>query len=170
MLPRRLPAGCAPGCRVGQRAPPRPPRAPRVEPRGGEVPRRARGRRGLRARNRRAPRARARLREGSGDDRRAPRLPRGPRGGAPARRERRDRRDPGAGEQARKRGPREPHPGQPRGRRAASRLGAELRELADLRRRHPTLSLRELAGRCRPPATKAAVQRRLAKLQRLAER
>jgi hypothetical protein len=49
-------------------------------------------------------------------------------------------------------------------------LPADLRELADLRARHPTLSLRELAGRCRPPATKAAAQRRLAKLQKLAER
>jgi cell division protein WhiA len=49
-------------------------------------------------------------------------------------------------------------------------LPPELREIARLRRRHPTLSLRELAGRCRPPATKASAQRRLAKLQRLAER
>lgn len=49
-------------------------------------------------------------------------------------------------------------------------LAPELREIARLRRRHPTLSLRELAGRCRPPATKASAQRRLAKLQRLAER
>jgi DNA-binding protein WhiA len=49
-------------------------------------------------------------------------------------------------------------------------LEPELREIARLRRRHPTLSLRELAGRCRPPATKAAAQRRLAKLTRLAER
>ncbi len=49
-------------------------------------------------------------------------------------------------------------------------LAPDLREIARLRRRHPTLSLRELAGRCRPPATKASAQRRLAKLQRLAER
>ena len=45
----------------------------------------------------------------------------------------------------------------------------KLREVADLRSRHPTSSLRELASRCRPPATKAAVQRRLMKLRRLAE-
>jgi DNA-binding protein WhiA len=45
----------------------------------------------------------------------------------------------------------------------------QLREIADLRSRHPTLSLRELAGRCRPPATKAAVHRRLTKLRRLAD-
>jgi cell division protein WhiA len=56
--------------------------------------------------------------------------------------------------------------------RASGRLdhvSPQLRELADLRLRHPTLSLRELARRCRPPTTKAAAHRRLAKLQRLAE-
>ena len=50
------------------------------------------------------------------------------------------------------------------------RLPAALQEIADLRTRHPTLSLRELAARCRPPATKAAAHRRLRKLQQLAER
>jgi cell division protein WhiA len=49
-------------------------------------------------------------------------------------------------------------------------LPAELREVARLRARHPALSLRELAGRLSPPATKAAAHRRLAKLQKLAER
>jgi hypothetical protein len=49
-------------------------------------------------------------------------------------------------------------------------LAPELREIATLRTRHPTLSLRELAVRCRPPATKAAAHRRLGRLQRLAER
>lgn len=49
-------------------------------------------------------------------------------------------------------------------------LAPELREMATLRARHPTLSLRELAGRCKPPATKAAAQRRLGRLRRLAER
>jgi DNA-binding protein WhiA len=56
---------------------------------------------------------------------------------------------------------------------AAGRLGhlpPELREVADLRVRNPTLSLRELARRLRPPATKAAAHRRLTKLQKLAER
>jgi cell division protein WhiA len=48
-------------------------------------------------------------------------------------------------------------------------LAPELREMARLRRRHPTLSLRELGRRCRPPATKAAAQRRLERLRRLAE-
>lgn len=45
----------------------------------------------------------------------------------------------------------------------------ELREIAELRLRHPTLTLRDLAGRCRPATTKAAAHRRLAKLQRLAD-
>jgi DNA-binding protein WhiA len=50
------------------------------------------------------------------------------------------------------------------------RLPGALQEIADLRTRHPTLSLRELAARCRPPATKAAAHRRLRKLQELADR
>ena len=49
-------------------------------------------------------------------------------------------------------------------------LPPRLRELAELRLRHPSLSLRELAAKCRPAATKAAVHRRLGKLIRLAER
>jgi cell division protein WhiA len=48
-------------------------------------------------------------------------------------------------------------------------LAPRLREIAELRRRHPTLSLRELALKCDPPATKAAAARRLAKLRRLAD-
>src|ERR687885_808284 len=40
-------------------------------------------------------------------------------------------------------------------------LPPKLREIADLRLRHPTLSLRELALRCDPPATKSAAHRRL---------
>ena len=48
-------------------------------------------------------------------------------------------------------------------------LPRPLQEIAELRTRHPTLSLRELALKCRPPATKAAAHRRLRKLQRLAE-
>jgi hypothetical protein len=47
-------------------------------------------------------------------------------------------------------------------------LTPDLREVADLRLRHPSLTLRELAQRCRPPATKAAVHRRLKRLERLA--
>jgi cell division protein WhiA len=47
-------------------------------------------------------------------------------------------------------------------------LPARLQEVAELRERHPTLPLRELALKCRPPATKAAVHRRLQKLQQLA--
>jgi DNA-binding protein WhiA len=44
-----------------------------------------------------------------------------------------------------------------------------LREVAELRLRHPQLSLRDLAGRCRPPASKASVHRRLRRLVELAE-
>jgi cell division protein WhiA len=47
-------------------------------------------------------------------------------------------------------------------------LEPQLREIARLRVRHPSLSLRELGSRCRPAATKSAAQRRLAKLVRLA--
>jgi DNA-binding protein WhiA len=48
-------------------------------------------------------------------------------------------------------------------------LPAQLREIADLRVRYPASSLRELAAKCKPPATKASAYRRLTKLQRLAE-
>jgi cell division protein WhiA len=44
-----------------------------------------------------------------------------------------------------------------------------LSELAALRLEHPTLSLKELGLKCRPPATKSAVQHRLRTLLRLAE-
>ena len=49
-------------------------------------------------------------------------------------------------------------------------LPSDLQELAHLRIRHPTLSVAELAGRCRPPTTKASAYRRLRRLQALAER
>ena len=52
---------------------------------------------------------------------------------------------------------------------ALARQSPSLREIAELRLRHPSLSLRELAAKCRPPATKAAAHRRLSKLVRLAE-
>ncbi len=52
---------------------------------------------------------------------------------------------------------------------ALARLPAELQELAELRLAHPSLSLRELGLKCRPPATKATVHRRLQKLIRLAD-
>jgi hypothetical protein len=48
------------------------------------------------------------------------------------------------------------------------RLPASLREAADVRSRHPAESLRELAGRTDPPLSKAAMQRRLRKLEELA--
>ncbi len=47
-------------------------------------------------------------------------------------------------------------------------LPDRLREAAELRLRHPELSLRELAAHASPPATKAAMQRRLARIVELA--
>ena len=44
----------------------------------------------------------------------------------------------------------------------------ELRDVAELRLRHPTASLRELAARADPPLTKAAAHRRLRRLEELA--
>lgn len=52
---------------------------------------------------------------------------------------------------------------------ALARLPPPLQELAELRLAHPSLSLRELGLKCRPPAAKATVHRRLQKLIRLAE-
>jgi cell division protein WhiA len=51
---------------------------------------------------------------------------------------------------------------------ALEQLDERLREAADLRLRNPTLSLRELAARADPPATKAGMHRRLARLVALA--
>jgi cell division protein WhiA len=56
-----------------------------------------------------------------------------------------------------------------RRRRRLRHLPDPLREIAELRLRHPSLSLRELAEKCDPPTTKAAAHRRLRKLVRLAE-
>jgi DNA-binding protein WhiA len=50
---------------------------------------------------------------------------------------------------------------------ALAELPPKLREIAKLRLRHPSLSLRELASKCSPPATKSAVQRRLERIVRL---
>jgi DNA-binding protein WhiA len=47
-------------------------------------------------------------------------------------------------------------------------LPEELQEIAALRVKHPGLSFRELAAKCEPRVTKAAVQRRLARLVELA--
>lgn len=49
------------------------------------------------------------------------------------------------------------------------RLDDRLQEAAELRLRNPTLSLRELAARADPPATKTGMQRRLARLVALAD-
>jgi DNA-binding protein WhiA len=48
------------------------------------------------------------------------------------------------------------------------RLPDTLREAAELRLRHPVESLRELSERTDPPASKAAVHRRLRRLEDLA--
>ena len=50
-----------------------------------------------------------------------------------------------------------------------AKLSPRLQEIAELRERHPTLPLRELALKCRPPVTKAAAHRRLRILQRLVD-
>jgi cell division protein WhiA len=47
-------------------------------------------------------------------------------------------------------------------------LSDDLREIAELRLRHPTASVAELASRCRPQLTKASAYRRLRRLQELA--
>ena len=60
--------------------------------------------------------------------------------------------------------------------RAAARLAADgrlealpkrLREAAEVRLRHPSLSLRDLGAKCRPPITKGALHARLRKLGEL---
>jgi DNA-binding protein WhiA len=48
-------------------------------------------------------------------------------------------------------------------------MSPRLREAAELRLRHPSLSLRELAAKCRPPITKAALHQRLLKVVRAAD-
>ena len=48
-------------------------------------------------------------------------------------------------------------------------LPPELVEIAELRVRHPTASLRELAAKARPPLTKAAAHRRLNEIVGLVE-
>lgn len=52
---------------------------------------------------------------------------------------------------------------------ALERLDDRLREAAELRLRHPTLSLAELAARAEQPATKAGMHRRLRRLVQLAQ-
>jgi hypothetical protein len=49
-------------------------------------------------------------------------------------------------------------------------LAPKLREIADLRLKHPSLSLKELAAKCDPPVSKSAAHRRLAALMKLAKR
>jgi DNA-binding protein WhiA len=49
-------------------------------------------------------------------------------------------------------------------------LSHPLRELADLRLKHPSLSLGELGGKCNPPVSKPTAHRRLRTLLRIAQR
>ena len=49
-------------------------------------------------------------------------------------------------------------------------LSPRLREIAELRAKHPSLSLRELGAKCEPPVTKATAHRRLKAVSRLAQR
>ena len=48
-------------------------------------------------------------------------------------------------------------------------LPPKLAEMARLRLRYPALSMRELAAKCSPPATKSTAQRRLSRLVQLGE-
>ena len=48
-------------------------------------------------------------------------------------------------------------------------LSHPLREIAELRLKHPSLSLRELGGKCNPPVAKATAHRRLRVVVRLAQ-
>jgi cell division protein WhiA len=49
-------------------------------------------------------------------------------------------------------------------------LSPRLREIAELRVKHPSLSLRELGAKCDPPVTKATAHRRLRTVLRVAQR
>jgi DNA-binding protein WhiA len=49
-------------------------------------------------------------------------------------------------------------------------LSPRLREIAELRVRHPSLALRELGAKCEPPVSKASAHRRLQAIVRLARR
>jgi DNA-binding protein WhiA len=51
-----------------------------------------------------------------------------------------------------------------------SELSAPVREIAELRLKHPSLSLRELAAKCDPPVSKSATHRRMQAAVRLAKR
>ena len=53
--------------------------------------------------------------------------------------------------------------------RRLSELSPRLREIAELRLKHPSLSLRELGAKCNPPVTKAAAHRRFGAVFRIAQ-
>ncbi len=48
-------------------------------------------------------------------------------------------------------------------------LAPQLKEIARLRLKHPSLSIRDLGGKCKPPASKSTTQRRLNALRRIAK-
>ena len=47
-------------------------------------------------------------------------------------------------------------------------LAPQLKEIARLRLKHPSLSIRDLGAKCNPPASKSTAQRRLNALRRIA--
>jgi DNA-binding transcriptional regulator WhiA len=53
---------------------------------------------------------------------------------------------------------------------ALAQLADPLREVAELRLKHPSAPLADLARRCDPPATKASVHRRLQRVVELADK
>ena len=175
LLPRGLPARSPPGRRLAERAAQPAPRDQVGVARRRRVPRLTRA-----ARRPRPWAARDRIREGNRDDRGRARGSRGERRRPRARRAQRHRGDAGPGEPPGERGPRQPRPREPRRARAGAcgpqlaasgeleRLDPGLREVAELRLKHPSLSLRELGLKCRPPAPKASVHRRLRKVVDLA--
>jgi DNA-binding protein WhiA len=55
-------------------------------------------------------------------------------------------------------------------RRRLEELSPPLQEIAELRRKHPSLSLRELGAKCDPPVSKASAHRRLRAVERFAQR
>ena len=170
VLPRRLPARRAARRRLAL-GPARP--APRV--RASERRRRRASSPTSRrakacARRRRAAQPRGRLRQGPRGDRRpAGARRRGRHGAAPrgARRRLGDARERQPARERRRGEPRahgarraRPARGDPR-RSTSTACRAPLAEIAELRLRHPSASLRELAAKARPPITKAAAHRRL---------
>ena len=180
LLPERLPARRLPRRRVGERAALAAPRDPDGEPRRGRAGRGRRRAGGCPAAGSRPRPSRGRIRQGRRADRR--------RAGADGRGDTalsldehavvaearaRANRVANADHANLVRTSRAAHAPDPRdqaarGGRTARPALAAAREIAELRLRYPSASLRELAAKCRPPATKAAAHRRLDRLIALA--